>query len=542
MARSKFNRKGSTGSAAQPLQRKSSIGSTTPSQGLIGSTSPQETLEAIDYHFDHLNANLKSFLLSDPNTLNLKRFVDFWRSPENIDSTSPNVAASICGCSWYLGLNYLSIGMLAEARALTLNGCFLQQCYNTPIEEITALCSDNTPQVFRTTLPFFNDGLVAISTKQRLAIFLKSKVTTDYQRRMAFATRTTKSKSQVQDYINQIGSDWNEAPGGSSSSKAKAFRKRASTGMNVDDDKFIDIILIDAHTKKETRMRYSTSLPLKMLIKNYAEDHDLPLKKLRFSYKGKNLFLSSLGQKSLQDLDISHLDSIFVHNKDASDDEATSSSSSDESSSKENRHSSPAVVTPSLKKFKTFSRKNSHTPCAYLLQEDQDRRNHSRKLSHIFEEAEPRFKEIRQKLADLSIECQPKAKSRPQKRIPQRVEPIDNPCVTGQGGKAGVPYYVVHVGEADNLYRTRNTVFGKNSSLSIDLHGYSRAQALELLDAKLPEWVNKAQQGQYPFVIQVTIICGGGNQILSETVDEWIKSNDNVANAPKKKFSRRGTY
>ena len=192
MARSKFYRKNSTGSA-QPLQRKGSVG-TAPSQGLIGSCSREETLEAIEYHFDHLNTNLKPFLTTDPNTLNLKRFVGFWSCPENINSTSPNVAASICGCSWYLGLNYLSIGMLAEARALTLNGCFLQQCYNTPIEEISALCSESAASVFRTSLPFFNDGLMAISTQQRLVVFLKSKVTTDYQRRMAFATRTTKTR------------------------------------------------------------------------------------------------------------------------------------------------------------------------------------------------------------------------------------------------------------------------------------------------------------------------------------------------------------
>jgi DNA-nicking Smr family endonuclease len=534
MARSKFNRKNSTGSV-QPLQRKSSAGAA-PFQGLVGSTSPEETLEAIDYHFDHLNVNLKSFLLSDPNTLNLKKFVDFWASPENVDSTSPSVAASICGCSWYLGLNYLSIGMIAEARALTLNGCFLQQCYNTPIEEITALCSESAASVFR-SLPFFNDGLVAISTQTRLVAFLKSKVTTDYQRRMAFATRTTKSKSQVKDYINQIGSDWNETPGGS---KAKAFRKRASTGMNVgSDDKYIDIILVEAHTKKETSMRHGTTMPLKLLVKKFAEDQDLPLKKLRFSYKGKNLFLSTLGQKSSQDLGISHLDSIFVHNKDTSDDELTSSSSDE--SSKENHHSSPAVVSPCLKKFKPFSRKNSHTPCAYLCLEEQDRRNHSTKLSQIFEEAEPIFKEIRQKLAALSIECS-KAKYRPQKAMPSLVKPVDNPCTLGQGGKAGVPFYVVHVGETDNLYKTRHTAFGNKNNVSIDLHGYTREQALEELDTRLPELVNTAHRGEYPFVIPVTIICGCGNQILSEAVDAWIRSNDNVANAPKQKFSRKQTY
>ena len=427
--------------------------------------------------------------------------------------------------------------MLAEARALTLNGCFLQQCYNTPIEEITAVCSESATSSFRTSLPFFNDGLVAISTQQRLAIFLKNKVTTDYQRRMAFATRTQKSRTQVQDYINQIGSDWNDTSVGNS--KAKSFRRRSSTGkVNVSDDvEFVDVTLIDAHTKKETRMRHGSSLPLKVLIKKFADDEKLSLKKLRFSCKGKNLFLSTLGQKSLKDLGISHLDSIFVHNKDTSDDEATSSSSSDESS-KEN---TPAVVSPCLKKFKPFSRKNSHTPCTYVQQEDQDRRNHSRKLSQIFEEAEPRFKVIRQKLALLSIECQPKAKSRPEKTSPSFIKPVDNPCTIDQGGKAGVPFYVVHVGETDNLYKTRHIDVRKKNSPSIDLHGYTRAQALEELDAKLPEWINTAQRGQYPFVISVTIVCGGGNQVLSDTVDAWIRSNDNVANAPKKKFSRRAS-
>ena len=29
------------------------------------------------------------------------------------------------------------------------------------------------------------------------------------------------------------------------------------------------------------------------------------------------------------------------------------------------------------------------------------------------------------------------------------------------------------------------------------------------------------------------IICGGGKQILSEAVDQWIKNHDNVAKAPK---------
>jgi hypothetical protein len=42
-------------------------------------------------------------------------------------------------------------------------------------------------------------------------------------------------------------------------------------------------------------------------------------------------------------------------------------------------------------------------------------------------------------------------------------------------------------------------------------------------------------------VIPAVIICGGGNQILSEAVDQWIKTNVYVAKAPKRKYSRRGT-
>ena len=411
----------------------------------------------------------------------------------------------------------------------------MQQCYNTPIEKIAAVCVESASSG-TVTLPFFNDGLIAISTQQRLASFLKNKVTEDYQRRMAFSTRTKKTQSQVKDYIDQIGSDWNETP------KAKQFRKRASTGMNVDgDEKFIDILLVDARSKKETTMRHGTSMPLKLLVKKFAEEQCLPLKNLRFSYYGKNLFLSSLGQKSSRDLGISHLDSIFVYIKD--DDEATSSSSSDECSSKENHPPTYVSSSPCIKKIKTYSRKNSHTPCTYMLQEEQDRRNHSRKLSRLFEEAEPKFKVIRQKLTVAARRsCHSAEGTSRTQNMPLLIKPVDNPCTVGQGGKAGVPFYVVHVGATDNLYKTRHTSSGRNHPHSIDLHGYTREKALEELDAKLPEWVNIAHQGQYPFVIAVTIVCGCGNQILSEAVDDWIKSNDFVANAPKKKFNRMQSY
>ena len=40
-------------------------------------------------------------------------------------------------------------------------------------------------------------------------------------------------------------------------------------------------------------------------------------------------------------------------------------------------------------------------------------------------------------------------------------------------------------------------------------------------------------RGEYPFVVLVKIVYGGGSQILAEAVAGWIKQNKQVANAPK---------
>jgi hypothetical protein len=46
--------------------------------------------------------------------------------------------------------------------------------------------------------------------------------------------------------------------------------------------------------------------------------------------------------------------------------------------------------------------------------------------------------------------------------------------------------------------------------------------------------MDAAMKGEYPWVIPAVIVCGGGNQILSETVEAWIREKKNVANAPKR--------
>jgi hypothetical protein len=87
----------------------------------------QEIHDVIEFHWKNLSLDLKNFILGNLHDLNLQKLVGYWRTRS--ETSSNQIAASSCGCSWYLALQYFSIGKYAEARALTLNGCFLQQCY-----------------------------------------------------------------------------------------------------------------------------------------------------------------------------------------------------------------------------------------------------------------------------------------------------------------------------------------------------------------------------------------------------------------------------
>ena len=46
-------------------------------------------------------------------------------------------------------------------------------------------------------------------------------------------------------------------------------------------------------------------------------------------------------------------------------------------------------------------------------------------------------------------------------------------------------------------------------------------------------------RGAYQWVIPAVIVCGGGNQVLSEAVKGWIKCGDGVARAPRKRQTCR---
>ena len=172
------------------------------------------------------------------------------------------------------------------------------------------------------------------------------------------------------------------------------------------------------------------------------------------------------------------------------------------------------------------------------------KRQHSMILSKLHEEMQPRLREIRMKLNILNIERQPpKSKSKVGRKCAKE-DPIDHDALprSGVGCKAGRSNFVVQVGEVQNLYKTtKSSVLASQQSQpsvpTLDLHGCTREEAIARLNESLEEWVDIAMKGYDPFVITAVIVCGCGTQILSETVQGWIKSTRQVRNAPKNHFN-----
>jgi len=87
-----------------------------------------------------------------------------------------------------------------------------------------------------------------------------------------------------------------------------------------------------------------------------------------------------------------------------------------------------------------------------------------------------------------------------------------------------------------NLYKAHQLLSRRKGIITLDLHGCTRDKARCILKESLRLWVDTAMRGEYPFVIAVDIICGGGKQVISELVAQFIHDNSQVANRPK------GTY
>ena len=387
-------------------------------------------------------------------------------------------------------------------------------------------------EVVKERMPIYCNGLVAASTRREaMDLYLHEMLPPDYQRRMTFASQAANAKNHVCDYVSLISHDWNS----SSSSNHQGSKKNSDI---VDDDAMVDIILVDSGNCDEEKVTVGSSSMLKTIFSNYAENKQVSLRSLRFSYGDRNLFLTEVGQKSLSDYGMKNLDKIHISNiTRPKQDSITSAKSSKENDGKSSK--SPEITTKIIRRGKKKFTRSSSVPEI----DDCDRFKicHSRALSYLFEEAEPKLKEIRQRLNSLNIQnTQPKKRSF-NRRHSIAVQPIDNPITDGLGGKAGKVCFFLQVGAVDNLHKTtKPIVYAKRNSNSqvpdpifIDLHGYTKEEATKELDVCLPQWVDTAMGGAYPWVLPVTVVCGGGNQILSESVDKWVRKNDRVSNAPK---------
>ncbi len=157
-------------------------------------------------------------------------------------------------------------------------------------------------------------------------------------------------------------------------------------------------------------------------------------------------------------------------------------------------------------------------------------------LSIIFDEANPQFKNIRQKLNNLTLEQTPAKVKSVSPRVHVREPTATNISSFSLDNKAVKTHFNILAGEVSNLYKsTKPSKKTKEHmvSITIDLHEYTKEAAVRKLDESLPSWIDAAMHGNYPFVIPVTIICGAGGQVLSEVVEQWIRDNERVANARK---------
>ena len=410
-----------------------------------------------------------------------------------------------------------------------------------PIEDIVDLCGPNfDARIQDYDVPLFSNGYHAIRSPETMMEYLKKGLPDEYARRSA---------DNAKNYVGSIGADWC----GTSSPKSQ---QRSSS--KTSDGTKIQIILVD-DTNEDERHSFDigSSTTLKTVFNEYAEKRSVSLRSLRFSYAGKTLFLSSVGNRTPEEMQMRDQDVISVH--DTNKPSSQESSSNGNANNQTNKSSSPKKSKPTSSKSGNSSKKNKgknkkakgtkekHPIYSSTLSIEGYKAQHSKVLSKLHEEVQSQLKDIRMRLNALDLERQPpKQKKKKKNKNKSKVGCVDFqvlPTNPGVGGKAGKPYFPVQVGEVQNLYKTtKPTILSSRSSSSntpvLDLHGCTREEALVKLDDSLNVWIDIAQRGNYPFVMSAEIVCGCGNQILSETVQEWIKTSRNVCNTPKNLISR----
>ena len=124
------------------------------------------------------------------------------------------------------------------------------------------------------------------------------------------------------EYIGQIYDDWK--------SSSSSNHQKPSSGTA--DGAHIQLILIDDSRNQHSSFNNGLFTTLKTLFNNYAKKRCVSLRSLWFLYHGKTLFLSSVGNKSPEKLNMHDRVEIVVHDNTSESQEPSSSVSSNKMS------------------------------------------------------------------------------------------------------------------------------------------------------------------------------------------------------------------
>ena len=220
--------------------------------------------------------------------------------------------------SWYLALNYMTIGKIVEARALILNDCFLQQCYvsasvgskHAPLCVVACSYSiaSAPEQAHRRDRGHRRVGPRRVLP--RAAALL-------HRRTPRYHVRGSHRGLPAQQRVVRLPApDELRHPDAADAGEGAGLRRPdlGRLAQRPPDAERIEVRLVDGRTGEAMVGRYGAATTTKALFKQYAEDRGASLRQLRFSHRETTLFLSSVGHRRARDLGIRHLDEIVVTN------------------------------------------------------------------------------------------------------------------------------------------------------------------------------------------------------------------------------------
>lgn len=304
--------------------------------------------------------------------------------------------------------------------------------------------------------------------------------------------------------------------------------------------KIVEIHFIEKGTGTKHIVRLRSGHTFKTLVILLAHEVKTDSTFIRITHNETPLFSSACANRKIEDLEIcdgstmTYFDAQHLRSaaQDVKPDSSVNNSSRKKSKSKRVGRGS-----------KTQKKRNSNVQPSYISStEENAKERHSKLLTTLFEEAEPVFKEIRKYLNDLANIQKSNNHSKKRTMSTTKVQPkTNNPSNVGIGNSPGQIMFPIVVGNVDDLYKSSKRSSGRKHSqskngtrrLSIDLHGCTTDEALKALNESLPQWIDSAMRGSHPFVEVVDIITGSGKQILSEAVEGWIKTKQQVARRPK---------